>query len=173
MSTRRSARSPGENQNHAPTDGVRRLRRPRFLRPTAGYIEEDGTWVDRSPPGNRELIARGKELELRAQEEEIEAKHAARAHHLRMQKWVLLGVGILLLLTVLMLVLGLWVKAISASFASELARTMLPILLGASATIVGAFFGAGANINPNSEDGSRGFRTRQNRRRRRRSADDE
>jgi len=173
MSTRKPARTSGENQNHATSDGVRRLRRPRFLRPTAGYIEDDGTWVDRSPPGNRELIARGKELELRAQEEEIEAKHAAREHYLRMQKWVLLGVGVLLLLTVLVLVVGLWVKAISASFASELARTMLPILLGAAATIVGAFFGAGVNINPNSEDGYRGFRTRQGRRRRRRRGDDD
>lgn len=173
MSTRKPARTPGENQNHTPADGVRRLRRPRFLRPTAGYVEEDGTWVDRSPPGNRELIARGKELELRAQEQEIEAKSAAREHYLRMQKWVLLGVGTLLLLTILVLVLGLWINAISTSFATELARTTLPILLGASATIVGAFFGAGANSNPNSEDGSRGFRTRRGRRRRRRGEDDE
>ncbi len=106
-------------------------------------VEEDGTWVDRSVPGNRELIARGRELELRAQQAEIEAKSAARRHYLRMQTWVLLGVGLLILLTILALVLGLWVHAISSSFATELARITLPILLGAAATIVGAFFGVG------------------------------
>lgn len=170
MTTRKSARTPDE-RNHT-TDGVRRLRRPRFLRPGAGHVEEDGTWVDRAPPGNRELIARGKQLELEAQRAEIEAKTAAREHYLRMQKWVLLGVGVLLLLTILTLIFGLWVKAISTSFATELARTTLPILLGAAATIVGAFFGVGGNINPNSEDGSRGFTVRRNRRRRRRDDDD-
>ncbi len=134
----------------------------RFWRPAAGEVTEDGTWVDRSPPGNRELIARGKELELRAQQAEIEAKTAARRHYLRMQTWVLIGVGALILLTIVALVLGLWLGAISSAFATELARTTLPILLGASATIVGAFFGVGANINPNRD----GFETRRERRRR-------
>lgn len=115
-------------------------------------VTDDGTWVDRSPPGNRELIARGRELELRERQAELEAKKAARGHYLRMQKWVLLGVGALILLTILTLVVGLWIGALSPSIATELARTMLPILLGAAATIVGAFFGAGANINPNRFD---------------------
>jgi uncharacterized membrane protein len=118
-------------------------------------VTDDGTWIDRSPPGNRELIARGKELELRERQAELEAKAAARQHYLRMQKWVLLGVGALILLTVLALVLGLWLGAISPSFATELARIILPILLGAAATIVGAFFGAGATINPNRFDRDR------------------
>ncbi|HEY0453553.1 hypothetical protein [Actinophytocola sp.] len=139
----------------------------RFRRPPAGEVDEDGTWVDRSPPGNRELIARGRELELRAQQADIEARSAARRHYLRMQTWVLLGVGALILLTVLALVLGLWVHAINASFATELARIMLPILLGAAATIVGAFFGAGAGAHP-----GRDLETRRSRRRGRRSDDE-
>jgi hypothetical protein len=129
------------------------MRRPgRRRHPAGGEVTDDGTWVDRSPPGNRELIARGKELELRERQAEIEARSAARRHYLRMQKWVLLGVGALILLTVFALVIGLWLGAISTSFATELARIMLPILLGAAATIVGAFFGAGANVNPNRFD---------------------
>lgn len=144
--------------NPAP-DPSRLLRR--FRRPPAGEVEEDGTWVDQSVPGNRELIARGQELELRAQQEEIEAKSAARRHYLRMQSWVLLGVGALILLTIVALVLGLWVHAISAPFATELARITLPILLGAAATIVGAFFGVGANVGPGKE-----FDTRRGRKRR-------
>jgi hypothetical protein len=130
------------------------------------HVDADGTWVDRATPGNRELIARGRQLELAAQEAEIEAKTAARRHYLRMQTWVLLGVGILILLTITTLVLGLWVNAINSSFATELARTTLPILLGAAATIVGAFFGVGANINPNSEGGGKGFHIGRRRRRR-------
>ena len=78
-------------------------------------------------------------------------KSAARRHYLRMQTWVLLGVGALILLTILALVLGLWVHAISAGFATELARITLPILLGAAATIVGAFFGVGANVHPGKD----------------------
>jgi hypothetical protein len=133
------------------------MRRPRrrHRHPAGGELTDDGTWIDRSPPGSKELIARGKELELRERQAELEAKNAARRHYLRMQKWVLLGVGALILLTVLALVFGLWLGAIEPSFATELARTMLPILLGAAATIVGAFFGAGANINPNRFDRDR------------------
>lgn len=138
----------------------------RFRKPPAGEVEEDGTWIDRSVPGNRELIARGKELELRAQEEEIEAKSAARRHYLRMQSWVLLGVGLLILLTVIALVLGLWLHAINSDFATELARILLPILLGAATTIVGAFFGVGSSINP-----GRDYDTPRSRRRRSRSSD--
>jgi len=133
-----------------PTPDPSRLLR-RFRRPPPGVVEEDGTWVDKAVPGNRELIARGKELELRAQQAEIEAKSAARRHHLRMQTWVLLGVGALILLTIVALVVGLWVHAISATFATELARITLPILLGAAATIVGAFFGLGSNAHPGRE----------------------
>lgn len=140
-----------------PTPDPPRLLR-RFRRPPAGEVDEDGTWVDRSPPGSRALIARGRELELRAQQAEIEAKSAARRHYLRMQTWVLLGVGALILLTVTALVLGLWVDAISASFATELARIMLPILLGAAATIVGAFFGAGAGVGPGRDFDTRARR---------------
>lgn len=133
------------------------MRRPRRRQrhPAGGELTDDGTWVDRSLPGNREIIARGKELELRERQAELEAKSAARQHYLRMQKWVLLGVGALIFLTILALVFGLWVGAIKPDFATELARTMLPILLGAAATIVGAFFGAGANINPNRFDRDR------------------
>jgi hypothetical protein len=143
--------------NPAP-DPSRLLRR--FRRPPAGVVEEDGTWVDRSVPGNRELIARGRELELRAQQEEIEAKSAARRHYLRMQSWVLLGVGLLILLTIIALVLGLWLHAISSSFATELARITLPILLGAAATIVGAFFGVGTNVHPGRDFDTRAARKR-------------
>lgn len=139
----------------------------RFRKPPTGEVEPDGTWVDRSVPGSRELIARGRELELRAQQEEIEAKSAARRHYLRMQSWVLLGVGVLILVTIVALVLGLWLHAISADFATELARVLLPILLGAATTIVGAFFGVGANINPGRE-----FDTRRARKRRSSSDDD-
>lgn len=117
-----------------------------------GKVTEEGTWVDHSPPGNRELIARGRELELRERQAELEAKKAARRHYLRMQKWVLIGVAALILLTIIALIVGLWVGALSSTLATELARTMLPILLGAAATIVGAFFGAGANVNPNRFD---------------------
>lgn len=127
-------------------------------------LRKDGTWVDRSTPGDRDLIARGKLLELAAREAEIEAKRAARRHYLRMQALVLIGVGALIVLTILALVLGLWIKAISKDFATELARTMLPILLGALATIVGAFFGIGANLNPNSEEGGKGFQIGRRRR---------
>jgi hypothetical protein len=131
-------------------------RRKRWQRhPNGSEVTDDGTWIDRSPPGNRELIARGKELELRERQAELEAKSAARRHYLRMQKWVLLGVGALILLTVLALVFGLWLGALSPSFATELARIVLPILLGTAATIVGAFFGAGANVNPNRFDRDR------------------
>jgi hypothetical protein len=134
---------------------MRRPRRRGQRHPAGGELTDDGTWVDRSPPGNREIIARGKELELRERLAELEAKSAARRHYLRMQKWVLLGVGTLILLTVLALVFGLWLGAISPAFATELARIILPILLGTAATIVGAFFGAGANINPNRFDRDR------------------
>lgn len=128
-------------------------------------LQGDGTWEDRSVPGDRELIALGKRLELAAQRAEIEAKTVARRHYLRMQAWVLIGVGSLIVLTLLALVLGTWLGAINGNFATELARTMLPILLGALATIVGAFFGVGASLNPNSEDGARGFNiTRRGRR---------
>ena len=135
--------------------------------PRSHRVRNDGTWVDRSSPGDRELIAKGRQLELAAQQAEIEAKTAARRHYLRMQTWVLLGVGLLTLLTILALVLGLWLNLINSGFATELARTTLPILLGAAATIVGAFFGVGANINPNSEEGGRGFRVGVRRRKRR------
>lgn len=121
-------------------------------RPRQGEVTEDGTWVDRSPPGNRELIARGKELRLRERAAELEAKANARRHYLRMQKWVLIGVGALILLTIAVLVVGLGIGALTPTVASELARTILPILLGAAATIVGAFFGAGALVNPNRFD---------------------
>jgi hypothetical protein len=141
--------------------------RHRFRLSRTSAVDADDTWVDRSVPGNRELIARGRQLELEAQQAEIEAKTAARRHYLRMQTWVLLGVGTLILLTILALVLGLWVNAISSTFATELARTILPLLLGAAATIVGAFFGAGANPNPNSQDGGRGFKIGLSRRRKR------
>ena len=117
-----------------------------------GEVTDDGTWVDRSPPGNRELIARGRELELRERQAELEAKKAARRHYLRMQKWVLIGVGALIMLTIITLIVGTWIGALSSTLATEIARTMLPILLGAAATIVGAFFGAGANVNPNRFD---------------------
>ena len=130
-------------------------RRAHRRAPASSEVTADGTWIDSSPPGNRELIARGKELELRERQAELEAKSAARRHYLRMQKWVRFGVGALILLTVIALVLGLWLGAISPEFATELARTILPILLGAAATIVGAFFGAGANINPNRVDRDR------------------
>lgn len=126
-----------------------------------------GTWTDSSLPGDRELIARGRQLELAAQQAEIEAKTAARRHYLRMQAWVLIGVGMLILLTIAGLVIGLSVNAINSNFATELARTTLPILLGALATIVGAYFGVGANLNPNSEDGGKGFHIGPRRRRRR------
>jgi hypothetical protein len=129
-------------------------------------LHKDDTWVDRSTPGDRELIARGRLLELAAQQAEIEAKRAARQHYLRMQAMVLIGVGALIVLTLLALVLGLWWGAINKDFATELARTTLPILLGALATIVGAFFGVGAAINPNSEDGGRAFQVGRRRRRR-------
>ncbi len=115
-------------------------------------VNEDDTWVDRSLPGNRELIARGRELELRVREAELEARAAARRHFLRMQTWVLVGVGALILLTIVALVVGLWVGAIPAQFATELARTTLPILLGAAATIVGAYFGVGLNPFRNRDD---------------------
>ena len=128
-------------------------------------LRKDGTWVDRATPGDRELITRGKLLELAAQQAEIEAKRAARRHYLRMQALVLIGVGGLIVLTILALVLGLWLNAISKDFATELARTMLPILLGALATIVGAFFGVGANLNPNSEQGGKAFQIGRRRRR--------
>ncbi|HEX2130860.1 MAG TPA: hypothetical protein VHH15_04815 [Actinophytocola sp.] len=118
---------------------LRRLRRP-----AAGEVEEDGTWVDPSPPGDRELIA----LELRAQQAEIDARLDARRHFLRMQTWILVGIGSLIMLTIVVLVVGLWVGAISSAFATEVARTALPVLLGASATIVGAFFGVGSVLNP-------------------------
>lgn len=130
-------------------------RRRRRRHKAGGELTNDGTWVDRSLPGNREIIARGKELELRERQAELEAKSAARRHYLRMQKWVLLGVGTLILLTVLILVIGLWVGAIQSDFATELARTILPVLLGAAASIVGAFFGAGVNVNPNRFDRDR------------------
>src|SRR2546421_3755265 len=130
-------------------------------------LRKNGTWVDRSVPGDRELIARRKQLELVARQAEIEAKTAARRHYLRMQAWVLIGVGTLIMLTLLALVLGTWLNAINSNVATELARTTLPILLGALATIVGAFFGVGASINPNSEDGGKGFHIGPSRRRRR------
>lgn len=152
---------PSPSRPAEPPSGPPRLFR-RFRRPPAGVVDEDGTWVDRSVPGSRQLIARGRELELRAQEAEIEAKSAARRHYLRMQAWVLLGVGALILLTIAALVLGLWVDAIEPSFATELARIILPILLGGAATIVGALFGAGAQVGP-----GRDFDTRRSRRSRR------
>jgi hypothetical protein len=124
-------------------------RRPWWRR---AAVDEDGTWVDRSPPGNRELIARGRELELRVRQAELEARAAARRHYLRMQTWVLVGVGALILLTIVALVVGLWVGAIPPEFATELARTTLPILLGAAATIVGAYFGVGLNPFRNRDD---------------------
>lgn len=146
----------------------RRLGGLRARLPQDDAVDENGTWVDGSVPGDRELIARGKLLELEAQQAEIEAKSAARRHYLRMQAWVLLGVGTLILLTILALVLGLWVNAINPTFATELARTTLPLLLGAAATIVGAYFGAGANPNPNSSEGGKAFRIGLSRRRRKR-----
>jgi hypothetical protein len=127
-----------------------------------------GTWIDHSPPGDRELIARGKQLELAALEAEIEARAAARRHYLRMQTWVLIGIGTLTSMIIIMLAVGLWLNTINSTAATELARSTLPILLGATATIVGAFFGAGVNINPNSPKGRRGFRIRLRKRTRRR-----
>jgi hypothetical protein len=125
------------------------------------------TWIDHSSPGDRELTARGKQLELAALEAEIAARAAARRHHLRMQTWVLIGVGTLTSLIIIMLAVGLWLNAINSAAVAELASSTLPILLGATATIVGAFFGAGVNVNPNSQEGRRRFRIRVRKRTRR------
>jgi hypothetical protein len=132
---------------------LRRLRR-------RGHVGKQDLHTE-SAEGQR-VAVRDQDLDLRAQQAEIDARSAARRHFLRMQTWILLGVGSLIVLTIFVLVLGLWVDAISSSFATELARTTLPILLGAAATIVGAFFGVGSGLNPGS-----GFESSRQRRRRR------
>jgi hypothetical protein len=124
-------------------------------------VGEQDTRAESAAEGQR-VAVRSKDLDLHAQQAEIEARSAARRHFLRMQTWILLGVGSLIVLTIFVLVLGLWVDAISSSFATELARTTLPILLGAAATIVGAFFGVGSGLSPGN-----GFESSRQRRRRR------
>src|SRR5262245_23176133 len=116
--------------------------------PRSHRVRNDGTWVDRSTPGDRELIAKGRQLELAAQQAEMEAKTAARRHYLRMQTWVLLGVGTLTLHAMVTRVHDVWMNLINPGSATALEGTTLPIRHGAAANNVSAFDRVGANINP-------------------------
>lgn len=69
-----------------------------------------------------------------------DAQSESRRHFMRMQLRVLTGVGLIFFCTILTLVIGLWRHLIPLPFGTELMRTVVPPVLGAGLTIVGAFF---------------------------------
>jgi uncharacterized integral membrane protein len=97
-----------------------------------GETPDDEVWSDeveagQSPTPGREPVVRVTDrLEERAQQ-----------HTANMQKWVLLGVGLVL---ILMFAGILGIAVLDRAFALEIARLVLPSLLGSGATIVGALF---------------------------------
>jgi hypothetical protein len=86
--------------------------------------DEEDTWTDHSPARAR------RDVDLGAQQR----------HENWMQARALVGVGLLLLATTLIVVAAPWVGAISESFARDLAQMIIPALLAAAGTIVGTLF---------------------------------
>ncbi|MEV6871742.1 hypothetical protein [Amycolatopsis sp. NPDC051128] len=100
--------------------------------------ESDETWSDddpasgpshRTPPPSDAPIVRIDELEVR--------RHA---HKASMQNRVLAGVFGLILITLLVIVMAVSLHGITEQFALELARLVLPAVLGSAGAIVGTLF---------------------------------
>lgn len=99
--------------------------------------DEDEVWSDQDVPDQppapgQEPVARVDPLEARAQ-----------AHTANMQKRVLLGVGMILIFMFSLIFAAVWSHRVDTDFAREMARLVLPSLLGSGATIVGALFISG------------------------------
>jgi hypothetical protein len=82
------------------------------------------TWTDDSPAQNRRDVAVG----------------GQRRHENRMQSRALLGVGTLFVITLLAVIIGPGLGAISEDFARTLAQMIIPAMLAAAATIIGTLF---------------------------------
>lgn len=74
----------------------------------------------------------------------LEADAERRRHFMRMQIRVLFGVGLVFLVTLMVLVVGLWRDLLPLEVATELMRMVIPTVLGAGLTIVGMFFRGGS-----------------------------
>jgi hypothetical protein len=72
--------------------------------------------------------------------EDRELKREQQRHVAWMQTRVLIGVGLIVVITFETLVLAVGFGGISTATASELGRMVLPALVGAGSTIVGALF---------------------------------
>ncbi len=97
--------------------------------------QDQATWAD---PDSKSP-ATGKVISTR-EWMQIEAERDTRRHHMRMQVWILSGVGLTFIGTVLILVISLGLGWIPPAFGTELMRMVIPTVLGAGLTIVGTFF---------------------------------
>lgn len=105
---------------------------------------EPTTWHDNNPgsgpvpsdpsPGRKRLVDIGPTFEQLQQENK--QKHVS-----NMQKWVLFGVGVILLVVFALILVAVWIThSLTREFSLELGRMILPSLVGSGATIVGALF---------------------------------
>ncbi|MEA5358976.1 hypothetical protein VA596_05470 [Amycolatopsis sp., V23-08] len=72
-----------------------------------------------------------------------ERQQATKMKHVStMQKWVLFGVGMILLLVFTLILVAAWTTPdqLTSQFSLELGRMILPSMVGSGATIVGALF---------------------------------
>ncbi|GAB2665207.1 hypothetical protein GCM10027271_25250 [Saccharopolyspora gloriosae] len=99
--------------------------------------EEDSeeTWVEYETPDDGDVIDLGTE------------RREQRRHVASMQSKVLVGVGFLFCFTLLTVVLGRAFGALSEALAEYLIHTIMPVVLGSGATIVGALFQSGKNLD--------------------------
>lgn len=88
--------------------------------------DTDATWTDNSPARNRRDVAVG----------------AQRRHENKMQSGALLGVVALFVITLIAVIVGPGVGAISEDFARTLAQMIIPAMLAAVAAIIGTLFRA-------------------------------
>lgn len=103
--------------------------------------QEEGTWTDEDPASGPQGAA-----PLVGQSGLIEARDLARRkheHRASMQMRVLLGVFLVFAFALVSIVVAAATHRISEQFAMELARMILPAVLGSGATIVGALFISG------------------------------
>ncbi|MCI2421021.1 hypothetical protein MOQ72_26610 [Saccharopolyspora sp. K220] len=75
----------------------------------------------------------------------IELRDRRHRHLAGMQTKVLYGIGLVVVLTLLILLIGVGFGAFSENFGLELLRTVLPPSLAAGATIVGTLFALETN----------------------------
>ncbi|PPK61860.1 hypothetical protein V5P93_002404 [Actinokineospora auranticolor] len=110
------------------------------------------TWTDSEEAGAGPVVDTHELFQLRTAAEEKRELRAAelerQRHFMRMQVRVMLGVGLVFLVTLVTLVLGLWLHLMPQGVAEELMRMVIPTVLGAGLTITGMFFRGGGGSRP-------------------------